>query len=133
MWMPKLHFESILRIFGVTYITNYHVKYNLLSMRELFVEVRTKLVWKLVEPDDLHSTVSEDNNEVIGLAICLWIILSIKYIINNYHFSKDQIGIKMGKLLESRKLSQSIKKQIFLSKVLPKGVVERFRMLQMGW
>ena len=85
-------------------------------MRDLFVKAGTKLVLRCVKPDVLHSTVSEDNNGAIGMATSLWIILRIKHIVNNYHFSMDQISWRMGKLLELRRLSWNLRRWILLSR-----------------
>ena len=116
LWTSKLQIETTLSMFGADNITLYQVKSNLLPMRELFVEAGTKLDSRCVKPDDLHSTVLEDSNGAIGLAISLWIILRIKCIVNNYHFSMDQIGWRMGKLLELRRLSWNLRRWILLSR-----------------
>jgi hypothetical protein len=85
----------------------------------------------LGKPAILHSTVFEDNNGALSLALSPKITPRTKHIAVKYHHFRTSIGIDKGIILE--KIDTTLQKADIFTKGLSADKHQAIRKLLMGW
>jgi hypothetical protein len=100
-------------------------------MRRLLAEAGKALTLDLDKPAILHSTVFEDNNGALSLALSPKMSPRTKHIAVKYHHFRECIGEEKGIIIV--KVDTTLQKADILTKGLPSVTHASIRKLLMGW
>ncbi len=136
-WSSKLQTEIALSTLEAEYIALSSAMREMLPMRRLFREIGVKMKLGLQDKGLLHSTVFEDNNGALGLALAPRLTPRTKHIAVKYHFFKSHIGDEDDSGIEKgifiRKIASEEQKADIFTKGLPFDTFKVIRGLLMGW
>ena len=131
VWVSKLQREISLSTLEAKYIALSTTMRDLLPMRELLKEVMCKMKLKHNQTTTINSTVFEDNNGALQLALSPKISPRTKHIAIKYHFFRSKVGPGTG--IEIKRVDSHEN----VADIFTKGLMgDRFvclRKLLMGW
>jgi len=116
IWVSKLQSLIALSTVEAEYIALSQAMREVLPMRELLSEIGEKQGLNFVKPCLTHSTIFEDNNGALSLAVSPSTTPRTKHIAVKYHFFRDQVG----KGVELKKVDS--REQV--ADIFTKGLVE---------
>ena len=131
IWVSKLQTEVALSTTEAEYIALSQSMRDLIPMRRLLQEAGQGLNLSFAKPAILHSTVFEDNNGALSLALSPKMTPRTKHIAVKYHHFRTSIGADKGILLV--KIDTDIQKADIFTKGLPTEKYRDLRKLLMGW
>ena len=131
IWVSKLQTEVALSTTEAEYIALSQSMRDLIPMRRLLQEAGEGLNLSFAKPAILHSTVFEDNNGALSLALSPKMTPRTKHIAVKYHHFRTSIGEDKGILLV--KIDTDIQKADIFTKGLPTEKHRDLRKLLMGW
>ena len=130
LWVSRLQTEIALSTLEAEYIALSQAMRDLLPMRRLAKEVSKTLGLPSDYAATMKSTVFEDNNGALGLAISPKLTPRTRHIAVKYHFFK--IHIKPGEI-EIVKVDTKAQKADIFTKGLTSDTFESIRRILMGW
>ena len=104
---------------------------EILPLRKFIQEVGTQLNIYFASPTIMQSTVSENNNDALGLAKSPSKIPSTRHIDVKYHFFREHVGYGKGIMIQ-RVESKQQKADVF-NKGSPEEKIQYIRKLLAGW
>jgi hypothetical protein len=131
IWVSKLQTEVALSTTEAEYIALSQSMRDLIPMRRLVKEAGEALGFDLSAPALLHSTVFEDNNGAITLALSPKISPRTKHIAIKYHHFRTSIGQSKGIVIQ--KIDTDLQKADIFTKGLSSDKHQALRKLLMGW
>jgi hypothetical protein len=131
IWVSKLQTEIALSTTEAEYIALSQSMRDLIPMRRLLSEAGKALSLDLDKPARLHSTVFEDNNGALSLALSPKMSPRTKHIAVKYHHFRESVGEDKGILIQ--KIDTTLQKADILTKGLPADTHVTIRKLLMGW
>jgi hypothetical protein len=126
-----LQTEVALSTTEAEYIVLSQLMRDLIPMRRLLQEAGTALHMTFAKPAILHSTVFEDNNGAIALALSPKMTPRTKHIAVKYHHFRTSIG--EGKGIMIQRIDSNLQKADLFTKGLPMDTHRDLRKLLMGW
>jgi Reverse transcriptase (RNA-dependent DNA polymerase) len=131
IWVSKLQTEVAMSTTEAEYIALSQSMRELIPMRRLLKEAGIALKLDLGKPAILHSTVFEDNNGALSLALSPKITPRTKHIAVKYHHFRTSVGVDKGIILE--KIDTALQKADIFTKGLSADKHQAIRKLLMGW
>ena len=131
IWVSKLQTEVALSTTEAEYITLPQAMRDLIPMRRLLQETGSALNLDFSQPAILHSTVFEDNNGALSLALSPKMSPRTKHIAIKYHHFREHVGEDKGILVV--KIDTTLQKVDIFTKGLPAETHQNIRKLLMGW
>jgi hypothetical protein len=131
IWVSKLQTEVALSTTEAEYIALSQSMRDLLPMRRLLQEAGRGLDLEFSKPALLHSTVFEDNNGALSLALSPKISPRTKHIAVKYHHFRESIGESKGIIIV--KVDTTLQKADIFTKGLSAEKHQAMRKLLMGW
>ena len=131
LWSSKLQTDQTLSSTAAEYVAFSMAMREVLPMRALLQEIRSKVELKCSPTTLIRSTVFEDNQGCLSLVNVPKMSTRNKYLALKYHFFRTQIGESKG--IVAKYISTSIQKADILTKGLPPTQFEAIRKLLMGW
>jgi hypothetical protein len=131
IWVSKLQTEIALSTIEAEYIALSQSLRDLIPMRRLLQEATAGLSLTVNKNAILYSTVFEDNNGALSIALSPRMTPRTKHIAIKYHHFRSSIGEVNGIVLE--KIDTSKQKADILTKGLPAETHVSIRNLLMGW
>jgi hypothetical protein len=131
LWVSKLQTEIALSTTEAEYIALSQSMRDLIPMRRLIKEAGEALGFDLSATASLHSTVFEDNNGAISLALSPKISPRTKHIAVKYHHFRTSIGEANGIVIE--KIDTDKQKADIFTKGLSAEQHQAIRKLLLGW
>ena len=131
LWSSKLQTEQTLSSTAAEYVAFSMAMREVLPMRALLQEIRSKIELNCSTTTLIRSTVFEDNQGCISLVNVPKMSTRNKYLSLKYHFFRSKIGEKQGIIAKYIKTTEQ-KADIF-TKGLPPAQFEVIRKLLMGW
>jgi len=104
---------------------------DLVPMRRLLQEIGTVMKLDFACPALVHSTIFEDNNGALGLALSPKMTPRTKHIAVKYHWFKSHIGKEHGILIT--KVESEFQKADIFTKGLAEDKFRAIQKLLMGW
>ena len=131
IWVSKLQTEVALSTTEAEYIALSQSMRDLLPMRRLLEETGKVLELDLGKPAMIHSTVFEDNNGALSLALSPKMSPRTKHIAIKYHHFRENVGESKG--IRIVKIDTNLQKADIFTKGLPAEKHQSIRKLLMGW
>lgn len=131
IWVSKLQTEVALSTTEAEYIALSQSMRDLIPMRRLLREAGKGLGLDLSKPAVLHSTVFEDNNGALSLALSPKMTPRTKHIAVKYHHFRESVG--PGKGIDIVKIDTNLQKADIFTKGLAADKHQSIRKLLMGW
>jgi hypothetical protein len=131
IWVSKLQTEVALSTTEAEYIALSQSMQDLIPMRRLLQETGSALNLDFSQPAILHSTVFEDNNGALSLALSPKMSPRMKHIAVKYHHFREHVGEDKGIMVV--KIDTTIQKADIFTKGLPAETHQGLRKLLMGW
>lgn len=131
IWVSKLQTEVALSTTEAEYIALSQSMRDLIPMRRLLQEAGTALSLDFSKPAILHSTVFEDNNGALSLALSPKISPRTKHIAVKYHHFRESVGEGKGVMIV--KIDTKLQKADIFTKGLSADMHQGLRKLLMGW
>jgi hypothetical protein len=131
IWVSKLQTEIALSTTEAEYIALSQSMRDLLPMRRLLEEAGKALNLDFSDPAILHSTVFEDNNGAISLALSPKMTPRTKHIAIKYHHFREHVGEAKGIIVV--KIDTNLQKADIFTKGLSPEKHQCIRKLLMGW
>ena len=129
--LRQLQTEIALSTTEAEYIALSQSLRDLIPMRRLLKEASEGLVLTVRPTAKLYSTVFEDNNGALAIALSPRMSPRTKHIALKYHHFRNSIGEANGIVLE--KIDTTKQKADILTKGLPADTHVSIRKLMMGW
>ena len=131
IWVSKLQTEIALSTTEAEYIALSQSLRDLIPMRRLLSEASEGLDLTVRPTAKLYSTVFEDNNGALAIALSPRMSPRTKHIALKYHHFRNSIGEEKGIVLE--KIDTTKQKADILTKGLSSDTHVSIRKLMMGW
>ncbi|MGH3053412.1 MAG: reverse transcriptase domain-containing protein [Gaiellaceae bacterium] len=131
IWVSKLQSEVALSTTEAEYIALSQAMRDLIPLRALLQEVGTNLGMDFAKPAIMHSTVFEDNNGALSMAVAPRITPRNKHIAVKYHHFRDHVGKEKG--IEIVRIDTDKQKADCFTKGMNGQKFETIRRLLMGW
>lgn len=131
IWVSKLQTEVALSTTEAEYIALSQSMRDLIPMRRLLREAGKGLGLDFSKPAVLHSTVFEDNNGALSLALTPKMTPRTKHIAVKYHHFRESVGPDKG--IDIVKIDTNLQKADIFTKGLAADKHQSIRTLLMGW
>jgi hypothetical protein len=131
IWVSRLQTEVALSTTEAEYIALSQSMRDLIPMRRLLQEAGTALSMTFAKPAILHSTVFEDNNGALSLALSPKMTPRTKHIAVKYHHFRTSVGEEKRIIIQ--RIDSDLQKADIFTKGLPTDTHRAMRKLLMGW
>ncbi len=130
LWVSKLQSLISLSTLESEYIALSHALRDLIPLRSLLAEVLSQFQSDIQVEYNVHSTVYEDNNGALQLAITQRMTPRTKHIGTCYHWFRDHV---VKKTVRVKKIASAEQKADIFTKLLPAQSFITIRKLLCNW